>query len=86
MCQAARDLLKLWQQSGKGCMHVQSKRFLDRYWKGLHGDSDPADPPLRVWVERLANGETIAQMYDEDPTAIAPFIRWVSAFKLVTGY
>ena len=84
VCQAARECLALFSTGGKGSLHPQSQRFLNPDWKGLRGDMDPSDPPLRHWVERLAAGENIIDMYNAESHALAPFLHFVSGFRLVT--
>ena len=67
-----------------GCLHVQSRRFLDGTWTGLHGDIDK-DPPLRGLMEELASGDKImSDLLSLETAAATSLIRWVSAFRHVT--
>ena len=85
VCAAAQDCLRLWKCQGKGSLHTQSQRFLNSEWQGLHGDPT-VDPPLRPFVEQLASGVTILDIYRSDPVSAKCLIRWLSAFKLVTRH
>jgi len=78
----AAQCLKLYDANPSS--HVQSRRFLARDWNGLHDDPEK-DPPLRDLVEALASGDTTMLDISQGTTsAEVSFIRWVSAFCLVT--
>ena len=82
----AQEALTLWELGGRGCLHAQSRRFLDARWTGLRNNAehDPNDPSLRSFVQRMANGETVLQMHAEDPVACAPLLKWLGGLRLVT--
>ena len=74
--------MRLWSEQGRGCLHTQSKRFLDPSWPGLGVGGN--DLPLRSWVEKLAQGETVQGLRKEDPQGTQPLLHWLSSFKLDT--
>ena len=79
--------LRLWEQGGRGRLHVQSQRFLSEEWSGLTGSGDLSDPPLRGFVQRLARGQSVLQIYDSAPDslAVASFLSWLAAMRHVPG-
>ena len=85
----ARECLKLWETElaappHSHTRHAQSRRFLDPSWKGLR----TAEPPLRIFVERLASGDSVNALILElgvagDLGAFRAFLHWLSGFRLV---
>ena len=75
VAQVAQKLLVLWAKGGSGCNHVQSQRFLDANWTGLHGDTD-SDPPLRSFVVQLAAGCRPEELEGDTRS----FNKWRAAF------
>ena len=69
----AKACLYLWQQGGPGCLHRQSRRFLDPSWP-----SSVSDPSLRELVIRVANGEQVTSSED-----FHPLIKWISRFSTI---
>ena len=63
---AARDALSLWDihsaSGGSATLHNQTRRFLDPQWTGLCND----EVPLRKFVQRMAEGETVLGMLKKD--------------------
>lgn len=73
----ARNVLRMWSDGGPGILdHMQTRRFLDPEFVGVAGAIE--DPPLRSFVQRVANGERLADMSDA-----VDFQQWLSAFRLV---
>lgn len=82
---AAQDALSLWDihsaSGGSATLHNQTRRFLDPQWTGLCND----EVPLRKFVQRMAEGETVLGMLkkDKDTASLRPFLHWLSALRLV---
>ena len=80
---AARDTLSLWDihsaSGGSATLHNQTRRFLNPQWTGLCNDA----VPLRKFVQRMAEGETVLGMLKKDTESLRPFLHWLSALRLV---
>ena len=80
---AAKDALSLWDihcaTAESATLHNQTRRFLDPQWTGLCND----EVPLRKFVERMAQGETVLGMLKKDTESLRPFVHWLSALRLV---
>ena len=84
VCAAAKDCLDLFDAHGRGTLHAQSQRFLSESWHGLHGSRqcpDESDPGLRRFVIRLAEGESVLDIYESEPVAALPFVRWLASMR-----
>lgn len=68
----ARQCLLLWERQGPGCLHRQSRRFLDPSFQ--HDVADPTDKSLRQCVEQMAAGIEVT-----DPC----FLSWLSRFAFI---
>ena len=72
-------------------LHVQTRRFLSKDWRGLSPisdtEADPADPPLRPLAEALASGETTLSDFVDSPSPAAEsLLHWISAFRHAPGF
>ena len=70
---AAQDCLALYTRGGAGARHMMARRFLE---PGFNGGVQ--DPGLRVQVEHLASGGTIAGLPLEQQRNIA---YWLAALR-----
>lgn len=69
---SARYCLKVFEEGGVGCWHLQSQRFLSPQYVG-----SPSDPPLRALVCKLANGT------DRSNAEMLPLVQWLSRFACI---
>lgn len=64
--------LQLWERGGVGCLHQQSRRFLDPQYPGT-----ASDPSLRALVVEMSKGHALSE------DRFLPLRMWLSRFQTI---